>query len=133
MESLGFAHFLAQTDAVGKVVLALLFALSVASWYLIVTKSVRGWLARRRAGAFLDRFWDAESIEQAMQLAARAAPDDAFAALAREAHAAASNARSRSYSRDGDSASGGKVTLVYLLLKQRQELPVVSAMATASR
>lgn len=92
-ESLGFAHFLAHTDAVGRAVLGLLLALSVASWYLILTKSVRNLLARRRADAFLKRFWDAESIDQAMQLAAEAGTANAFAALAREAHAAAMNVR----------------------------------------
>jgi biopolymer transport protein ExbB len=93
MESLGFAHFLAHTDAVGKAVLGLLLVLSVASWYLILTKSVRNLLARRRADAFLKRFWDADSVEQAMQLAALASPDDAFAALAQEAQAGAANVR----------------------------------------
>ena len=34
---LGFAHFLKQTDALGRTVLGLLLALSLASWYLIVT------------------------------------------------------------------------------------------------
>ena len=39
-DSLGFAHFLAQSDAVGRIVLLLLLALSVASWYLILAKEI---------------------------------------------------------------------------------------------
>ena len=35
--SLGFSHFLSQTDTLGRIVLLLLLALSAASWYLIVT------------------------------------------------------------------------------------------------
>lgn len=53
---LGFAHFLQQTDSVGKLVLAALLLLSVASWYLIVTKALANVLAQRKARDFLDRF-----------------------------------------------------------------------------
>ncbi len=53
---LGFAHFLAQADTVGKTVLVLLLLLSVASWYLIVTRALGNWIARRRAAAFEARF-----------------------------------------------------------------------------
>ena len=41
---LGFANFLAQIDEVGMVVLALLVSLSVASWYLIITKSIANFI-----------------------------------------------------------------------------------------
>ena len=115
-ESLGFAHFLAQTDAVGKAVLALLLALSVSSWYLILTKSVRNWLARRRAEAFLKRFWDAESLDQALRLAAHAGPGDAFAALAREVHAGAGNARN---GRVRLAAAGGTAEYLVRVLRDR--------------
>ena len=43
MESIpaaGFASFLAQMDSVGKVTLGVLLLMSVASWYLIATKSL---------------------------------------------------------------------------------------------
>jgi biopolymer transport protein ExbB len=55
-QGLGFAHFLTQADGVGKGVLITLLLLSVASWYLIVTRGLANWLARRRADAFLARF-----------------------------------------------------------------------------
>lgn len=116
VESLGFAHFLSQTDAVGRAVLALLLVLSVASWYLILTKSVRGWLARRRAAAFLKRFWDAESLAQAMQLAAQGGADDAFAALAREAHAAADSVQD---GRARLAAAGGTTEYLVRVLRNR--------------
>lgn len=54
--SLGFAHFLTQADTVGKSVLFVLLLLSVASWYLIVTRSLSNWLARRQIDEFLARF-----------------------------------------------------------------------------
>ncbi|HMM47811.1 MAG TPA: MotA/TolQ/ExbB proton channel family protein [Thiobacillaceae bacterium] len=83
--SLGFAHFLAQTDAVGRVVLLLLFALSVASWYLIVTKTLANYLAGRRADAFLKRFWAADSLQELSGSLREQAVDNAFAQLAHDA------------------------------------------------
>ncbi|MBK8162397.1 MAG: MotA/TolQ/ExbB proton channel family protein [Gammaproteobacteria bacterium] len=65
MEStLGFSHFLTQTDTLGKVVLVLLLLLSVSSWFLILTKGLQNFLARRRADDFLAKFWEAESLDQ---------------------------------------------------------------------
>lgn len=91
-ESLGFAHFLAQTDLLGKIVLALLLGLSVASWYLIVTKSLSNWMEARRADAFLKSFWQADSVEQVRNQLHSQPIDNAFAELARESLDAASDA-----------------------------------------
>lgn len=88
---LGFAHFLAQTDTLGRIVLLLLLGLSVASWYLIVTKALANYQAGRRAGAFLEQFWAAESLQD-MRNALRQQPrDNAFAELAYQALEAANN------------------------------------------
>ena len=87
--SLGFAHFLSQTDTLGHIVLLLLLGLSVASWYLIATKSIENYLAGRRAEAFLKQFWAAESLQD-VSIALRQQPvDNAFARLAHEALEAA--------------------------------------------
>lgn len=84
-QSLGFAHFLSQSDTLGKAVLALLLLLSVASWYIIVTKALRNVMAQRRAGAFLQRFWSASSLSE-VDATLRARPvDNAFADLAHSA------------------------------------------------
>ena len=56
-KTLGFSNFLTQVDPVGMSVLILLLALSVASWYLIVTKSIGNMIASRRAKVFLKHFW----------------------------------------------------------------------------
>ena len=56
------AHFLAQTDLVGRAMLVILLVMSVASWYLIVTKALQGWLERKRSERFLESFWAAPSI-----------------------------------------------------------------------
>ena len=89
--SLGFAHFLSQTDMLGRIVLLLLLGLSVASWYLIVTKALANYQAGRRARAFLEKFWAAESLQD-MSVALRQQPrDNAFAELAYQALEAASS------------------------------------------
>jgi len=84
-QTLGFAHFLIQTDLLGKGVLAVLFALSVASWYLILTKTTANVLARRRADVFLARFWKAESLKDVQVALEQRPADNAFAALAAQA------------------------------------------------
>jgi biopolymer transport protein ExbB len=90
VEGLGFAHFLTQADGVGKSVLGVLLLLSVASWYLIVTRALTNWLAQRRAEAFLKRFWLADSLTDV----ADQPIDNAFARLVqRAAEAAAESAR----------------------------------------
>ena len=84
-QGLGFAHFLSHTDAVGMAVLGALLLLSVASWYLIVTRALANTLAQRRAEDFLQRFWQAGSLGEV-----RSAPaDNAFARLMQRATEAA--------------------------------------------
>jgi biopolymer transport protein ExbB len=87
---LGFAHFLAQADGVGRAVLVVLFLLSVVSWYLIVTRALANLLAQRRANAFVARFWQAHSLDEAQTLLP-VAPDNAFAMLVEVALKAQAN------------------------------------------
>ncbi|HQT30617.1 MAG TPA: MotA/TolQ/ExbB proton channel family protein [Thiobacillus sp.] len=89
--SLGFAHFLSQTDTLGRIVLLLLLALSVASWYLIVTKALSNYLAGRRAEAFLKQFWAADSLLDLSSALRQQPVDNAFAELAHQALEAAHN------------------------------------------
>jgi biopolymer transport protein ExbB len=90
IDGLGFAHFLSQADGVGKGVLAVLLLLSVASWYLIVTRALANWLARRRADAFVARFWLAGSLDE-VAAALPGQADNAFAVLVEEALKARAN------------------------------------------
>ncbi|MCB1936137.1 MAG: MotA/TolQ/ExbB proton channel family protein [Nitrosomonas sp.] len=82
-QGLGFSHFLAQIDAVGIGVLALLISLSVASWYLIITKSIANFIAKKRATEFLKYFWGVESLEEVRKSLNNTAPNNAFAELAK--------------------------------------------------
>jgi biopolymer transport protein ExbB len=90
IDGLGFAHFLTQADGVGKTVLAVLLLLSIASWYLIVTRALANWLAARRTEAFVRRFWQARSLDEVAGTLNGGA-DNAFAMLVDEALKAMAN------------------------------------------
>lgn len=91
LDGLGFAHFLTQADGVGKTVLAVLLLLSVASWYLIVTRALANWLAGRRANAFVRGFWQARSLDE-VAATLHGGADNAFAVLVDAALKARANA-----------------------------------------
>jgi biopolymer transport protein ExbB len=55
--------------------------LSVASWYLILTRALANTLAQRRADAFVKQFWQAPSLEQAAAALQKRPADNAFAEL----------------------------------------------------
>ena len=58
----GIAGFLAQTDAVGRTLALVLLAMSIVTWYLIITKATQVLAARRRSARFLDLFWNSTSL-----------------------------------------------------------------------
>jgi len=87
-QTVGFVHFLAQTDDVGKSLFAILVAMSLLSWYLIVTKALAGWLERRRSAGFLEMFWSSPSIAVAQRHLEDNRSDDSFSRLAWHALAA---------------------------------------------
>ena len=61
--SLGIGHFLAQSDVVGKTLLAILILMSVASWAIIAIKGVAQLARNGRSHAFLNFFWNATSLD----------------------------------------------------------------------
>jgi biopolymer transport protein ExbB len=76
-----FAHFLAQSDAVGKTLLAILLAMSIASWALIATKGLVQMVRGRRSAAFLALFWNARSLDEVQGEIATHGVHDPFAHL----------------------------------------------------
>jgi len=62
--SMGFAHFLGQSDAVGKTLLVILLLMSVVSWALIASKGLAQWWRKRRTEEFLAFFWNATTLEE---------------------------------------------------------------------
>jgi biopolymer transport protein ExbB len=81
-QSIGFASFLAQTDTVGRTILVILLLMSVATWYLIVTKALTVFLERRKSARFLEAFWNAPSLAAVEQHIEGNHPDEPFSHLA---------------------------------------------------
>jgi biopolymer transport protein ExbB len=84
----GFTHFLVQTDAVGKAILAILLLMSLASWSLVTTKALSVWLERRRSGRFVSAFRDAPSIGALLSHLDKRHADEPYRRLASGALAA---------------------------------------------
>lgn len=80
-QTLGLAHFLGQTDAIGKTLLVLMLLMSVATWYLIITKAIAALTLRRRTQRFLDRFWNAPSLQAVATQLEKDHPDEPFSHL----------------------------------------------------
>ena len=90
----GFAHFIGQSDAVGKTLLAILVVMSVASWAIIAVKGLTLALRNRRSRAFLGFFWNATSLEAVAGEIVTQGARDPFSNLTRHAmHAQAHHAR----------------------------------------
>jgi biopolymer transport protein ExbB len=62
-EATGFAHFVAQSDVIGKSLFVILLLMSAVSWYYIITKSITQYLTKKRSQAFMDFFWNATSLD----------------------------------------------------------------------
>lgn len=82
--SMGVLGFWAQSDAIGRSAALLLLAMSVASWYLIVTKTWQYWRTRRLAQQAVDAFWEAVDLADAVARMQAAAPDSPFTLAAAE-------------------------------------------------
>ncbi len=85
----GLAAFLAQSDVVGRTALFVLLVMSMATWYLIVSKAVDLLVVRRGAARFLQGFWSAPSLDSATANLEGVKARDPFAALTQQALRAA--------------------------------------------
>lgn len=80
--TLGFSNFLQEVDGVGMFLLAVLALMSVATWYLILTKAIANWNMRRHAKKFLSEFWEAPYLEVVAECLSDGQPRDPFSHLA---------------------------------------------------
>jgi biopolymer transport protein ExbB len=85
--SLGFGHFLSQSDLVTKTLLVVLALMSAISWYLIVLKGISQVIRQRRSARFLSFLLErhlarggAERAQPAGRARAVRTPDGALAA-----------------------------------------------------
>ena len=92
---LGFAHFIAQADGLAHFLLVVLLAMSVATWSLIASKSIANWRMKKRARAFLARFWEADSLASVGDYLQNHGVNDPFSHLAHTGLKAAEQYRTR--------------------------------------
>ena len=88
-QTLGLMHFWEAGDAVTHAVAYLLLAMSVLSWYFILSKVWSAWRLRKGARAALERFWAATSIDDAIEGLRQADRERVFVPLAERARRAA--------------------------------------------
>ena len=109
--ALGFGHFIAQSDVVGKTLLAILILMSVASWAIIAIKGLTLLARRRRSTHFLNFFWNATSLESVASEISTHGARDPFSHLASHAmHAQAHHARYGAAKLEEAGSSGEFVT-----------------------
>lgn len=89
LNEMGFSHLLQNADNIALIVLALLLIMSVASWYFIVTKSVRAYVVSAGADRVVQGFWDAPVLEDAVAALQKEAPAEPFSKIALDAANAA--------------------------------------------
>jgi biopolymer transport protein ExbB len=87
-QPLGLMHFWQAGDAVTHSVAWLLLAMSVASWYFIVSKGWSAWRLRRGARSALERFWSARALDEAVDALLRDDPERVFGPIADQARRA---------------------------------------------
>ncbi len=95
MASLGFGHFIAQADVVGKTLLVILIGMSIASWVIIAIKGASLLARRGRSNAFLNFFWNATSLDAVAGEISTHGARDPFSHLA--AHAMQAQAHHAKY------------------------------------
>lgn len=92
--TLGFGHFIAQSDVVGKTLLGILLLMSVLSWAIIALKGISLVTRGTRSQAFLNFFWNATSLDAVANEIATHGARDPFSHLTSHAmHAQAHHAR----------------------------------------
>jgi len=79
---LGFANFLQTVDGVGQFLLVMMLVMSIATWYLIVTKTWQNFRMRKHAKHFLTYFWEAPDLGAVAQKLRQEPPRDPFSHLA---------------------------------------------------
>jgi biopolymer transport protein ExbB len=82
-QTFDIAHYWAQGDAVTHTVAYILLAMSLLSWYFILSKAISHWRSRKSTLA-LDHFWSAPSFEEALHRLAAHDPEALFTPLAKQ-------------------------------------------------
>lgn len=79
------AHFLGQTDVIGKSLFIILVVMSMLSWFYIITKTLLHIRVKNRSQIFRDFFWNAPSLDVVLQQINEQGSDNPFSNLASHA------------------------------------------------
>lgn len=104
-QSLGIGHFLAHADGVGHTLLAVLLAMSLASWYLIIVKTLSAGRRSRQQRRFQAVFGDAVELDEVETHLLRHGAGEPFSRLAQRGLAAMHQYQARTDRRLIDSVS----------------------------
>src|ERR1700756_908461 len=77
------ARYWEQGDAISHLVAYVLLAMSLVSWFFILSKAYAAWRVRRSAPA-VDAFWDAANMHEGVAGLERADAESIYAPLARQ-------------------------------------------------
>ncbi|WP_374339932.1 MotA/TolQ/ExbB proton channel family protein [Methyloversatilis sp.] len=120
-DSLGFAHFLTNADGVATTILVLMVLASVGTWFLIVLKGIVVLRQRSASRTFLDRFWNASSLEDVARDMRSHGVTDPFSHLVHEGFSAVETLRSGSTGTRGLIATGSADEFLTRALKRSIE------------
>ena len=81
VQSAGIASFLAQTDGIARAIIVVLVLMSIATWYLIIAKTVQTLMTRRRTTRFLQSFRETPSLQAVATRLEQHHPDEPFSHL----------------------------------------------------
>ena len=80
-QTFDLSHYWAQGDAVSHTVAYILLAMSVLSWYFILSKAFSVWRSRQSTQA-LDQFWSAANVDEAITRLQRHDPENIYTPMA---------------------------------------------------
>ena len=102
---LGLSHFLAQADGLSHFLLVVLVAMSIATWYLIVAKTLSNLRMQKSARAFLEHFWNASGMKSVADYLQAGGVADPFSHLTHHGLKAAEQFRAKTGQRMIESGS----------------------------
>lgn len=106
MESnLGFMHFIQSIDGISKFLFILLITMSVMTWFLILTKSIKNYQIRQQANKFLKKFWASTDLSEVQKHLTNIKVTDPFSILTIQGLHAVSHHNVKSEKRLLDSGS----------------------------
>lgn len=106
-QALGLVHFIQNAGILDRAILVLLVVASVASWYLILSKSIRNVMAHRSSRRFLDVFWHASSLGTVAEYLEKHKHKDPFSRLTYQGLVARAHHDHHGVERVGDAGSAG--------------------------